>query len=474
MPRAVASKAAGATITINAGAPEPAQDVVEKPQQPKMSFWERLARISAAEWGRDYVIYLYRESPKVRMAGQGGYLCKLAQPFSPEDVKARYGGGTFKAMLNKGQNLIDTEVFEVEGIPIFDITRENPNGAGGAGIAAPSASESQVLKIVEEQMRAMREEISRMRDRGEQVNPAQERALDVLTTAYKRGLEVNVAQPPDPMKSLDSAVALIERIRPAAPTAGGGILETISVLKELGVFQKPKTLAEQLAELASLRELMGDAGGGGKTTWLDLARDAVPRVLDTLSAAAANQQIQQRPRPVPPQRAATPQPAQQQQLPAQPSAAPSSSGLRMVPVDETGEIHEPQPVNVAAEEPFSVVMRKKIVETVHFGEDAENDATDIVNFLQIAWPEGARYLETLSEDQITNFFAMDPILVVATQEPRWRDVLTHAKAYALEMLAEPPAPPRNRTEMLPSSITRTISGCALAAVEFMSPFTTSQ
>jgi hypothetical protein len=43
---------------------------------------------------------------------------------------------------------------------------------------------------------------------------------------------------------------------------------------------------------------------------------------------------------------------------------------------------------------------------------------------------------------------MDPILVVATQEPRWREVLTFAKAYAIEMLAdagpEPPAPPARK------------------------------
>ena len=421
-----------------------------------MSFWERLARISAAEWGRDYVIYLYRESPKVRMAGQGGYLCKLAQPFSPEDVKARYGGGTFKAMLNKGQNLIDTEVFEVEGIPIFDITRENPNGAGGVTPAAAASAD-----LSKEFISVLREELARNREAGG--SPGTDRAMDMVVNAAQRSIEIVKAQAPDATdatKQLESIVAMLKNmgVIGAQQQAGSPVMDKIlTVLIERAL--TPANPMEQLTMFMTLYEKMQALRGEpGKADWkaelVGAAKEYAPQILDTAAKIFQPGGVQQRPRPVPPQPAARvappgpqPQPAPPQR--AIPAAAPSSSGLRMVPVDESGAIEQPpQPVNVAAEEPFSVVMRKKIAETVHFGEDAENDAADLVNFLQIAWPEGARYLETLSEEQITKFFAMDPILVIATQDPRWHDVITHAKAYAMELLADaepdPPTPPARK------------------------------
>ena len=456
MPRAVAKQEqTPVNIQISQPAPPPPPQVEEKSEEktPRW-FFDKIEEYPKNDWGRVWSLELYRLKPDVPgVPGSKGYLALFNEPITLEQIKATYGGGLFRLNLCKNGRWITSHEFPIAGEPKYDLSRERPSATNGNG--SPSSAESKLLTMLEEQIGRLNDELLAMRSKGEQPNPAMERGLDILTTAYKRGIETQ-GPPADSLKSIETAVALIEKIRPAAPTAGGGILETISVLKELGVFQKPKTLAEQLAELASLRELMGDAGGGGKTTWLDLARDAVPRVLDTISAAAANQQMQQRPRSVPPQRAPAPAPAQQLPPGAPPSSASGSprtfsvNGLRMVPVDDTGEIQDQQPVNpltgvnVAAEEPHSVVMRKKIVETIHFGEDAENDATDIVNYLQIAWPEGARYLETLSEEQITKFFAMDPILVVATQEPRWREVLMYAKKYALELLAdagpEPPTP----------------------------------
>jgi hypothetical protein len=454
MPRAVAPRERPIVVNVGTEAAAPAEPTpaVEKPARP--DFWTYMLTAPKKEWEEELIVYLTREEPKTGINGTGGYLVKLVQPFDIEDIKRAYGGYRFSYIMRKKGTILYSGDFKVEAPPKFDLQRENPNGAGGPG-PARADSNGDLLK---EFVSVLRDELARSREANGNSSSA-DAAIDMVSKASERAMEIVKSQVPagqDPSDQLGKLVGTLKSLglfdRPAA--AGGGILETITVLKELGVFSKPKTMLEQIAELNALKEFMGGGEGGtGKTTWLDLARDAVPRVLDTLSAAAASSQVQQRPRAVPPQPAARvappgPQPQAAPPQRATPAAASSSSGLRMVPVDESGEIQEPPQVNVAAEEPFSVVMRKKIAETVHFGEDAENDAADLVNFLQIAWPEGARYLETLSEEQITNFFAMDPILVIATQDPRWREVITHAKAYAMELLAdagpEPPTPPARK------------------------------
>jgi hypothetical protein len=453
MPRAVAQRERPIVVNVGTEAAAPTEQAPAPKPEPKLDVWSYMAQLTPKEW-ESHIVYLTREEPKVSINGSGGYLRKFVQAFDMDDIKRTYGGYRFSYIMKRDNQLIYSGDFKVEAPPLYDRERENVPGA------APATRADSNGDLLKEFVSVLRDELARSREANGNSSSA-DAAIDMVSKASERAMEIVKSQVPagtDPSDQLGKLVGTLKNLglfpQPAA-AAGNSLLETITVLERIGVFQKPKTMLEQIAELNALKEFMGGEGGGGKTTWLDLGREALPKVLDAISAAAANQaQVQQRPRPVPPQPAArVPAPGQQPAPPqrAIPAAAPSSSGLRMVPVDENGEAPPPaggQPINVAAEEPFSVVMRKKIVETVHFGDDAENDATDIVNFLQIAWPEGARYLETLSEEQITNFFAMDPILVVATQEPRWREVLTFAKAYAIELLAdagpEPPTPPARK------------------------------
>jgi len=422
-----------------------------------MSFWERLARITAAEWGRDYVIYLYRESPKVRIAGQGGYLCKLAQPFSPDDIKARYGGGTFKAMLNRGQDLIDTETFEVEGLPIFDITRENPNGASGVPAVTSSTAENKLLTMLQEQIGRLNDELSAMRAKGEQPNPAMERGLDILTTAYKRGIETQVGQAPDSLKSLELAFSLLEKIRPPASNPMMDKLIGAVAEKMLVPVDPMAQITTFLTIFEKLDALRGE-GRPGKRDWKELAlekgAELLPRVLDEFHAnrdasvevARTRLQTAQTMRGVATPPGAPPMPA----AVAVPPSAPGRAGLQVErlngePIPAQAEEAAAAPVVPMIDpnsEAYQNFVKARVVDMI----DQNYEAADIVAYLDGALPGFCNQL-TYPEAVVEAWMRGDPILVRAVNHPRWKKLFPEVRSYitenAEEEIAPPPAPKPN-------------------------------
>jgi hypothetical protein len=419
--------------------PEPARE-----EQP--FFWQRVSEIPAEKWEKDIELWIYRLEPKVRMAtGERGYLDILSQPITPVYIKKRWGGGTFRIMvLEKGKILYST-IEEIEGDPIYDKRREVP-ADGAAAAAGGSTMGGDVLKVLEQQNERLYQVLTTLQDRKD--DPAVSGAIDILTTAYKNGLNAVATGKPETqasgLKQIDEVLSIVDRI---VSVRGGGngnnsLTETIKTLTDLGVLSKPKSLKDQLEEVKLLSEMM--SGEGNPKDWKAmLARAAVdhmPEILETLRTSTAGTISARR---------AAPPAAPGQRVPpaARPAAAPAAapapaisvtSGLPTVARGASAEsaaaaptLEEFAPPAAVPEtqEQYDTAMKIQMVNMMRMG--ASGGA--IASFLEDVKPEMAKDLTKYDATTIRNFFLQDPVLKLMVEDSRWDEVLADAKEY----LAEP-------------------------------------
>jgi len=477
MPRNAGAKPTGPTVHTTIEMPPPEKHEARVDEAEKLNFWERMLRIPAEEWGKPYTIYLYRDSPKVRIAGQGGYLCQLAQPFTPEDVRARYGGGTFRAMLLKGSELVATHTWEIEGLPKYDLTREDPSGAGRTTEGQGSNLEVRLLDMLQKNLEEMKSELRRREASGG--DPAFQKAVEIMDTAYKAGIGAIQKEQVNPTALLKDLVSTAKEMGLMGGNGNGdaGIVGTIRVLKELGLIGQMATPQNPLEQLnlflgifEKIDELRGEGGGRrrrGDADWKEtLANkfgDALPTILERMGQPRARPGARPGVAAQPPQRPsvpANPQPIVHTAASA-PGArpvppirpAPAATGLRVVSEEESaakdttenGRVTDEVPANppVAAAEQISaeqlaaieeqayfVGVKRRVLKAVMDGDEGSL----IADFLELAWPQMVNYLESFSAEQVTNFLANDPILGEAVQHPNWPIVLKQAQQYLAEDL----------------------------------------
>jgi hypothetical protein len=458
-------------ITINTPAQSSAatdvQETVNRAEREEKEpgwFFDEMNKVPTNEWEKIYHLELQRLEPKVPgVAGSKGYLWTFFGPVTLADIKKRWGGGKFRMDLCKNGHYWRTHNFDIEGEPIYDRSREIPPANGNNGNGAASVG-SDFMKILEQQNERLYQVLTTLQGAGKE-NPAISSAVDILTSAYKTGLSAVAAKPGesgnDPMKQFEMVLAVAERIASVRSNGGsGGLTDAIKTLSELGVLQKPKTLAEQIAEAKALKDLLSGEGGE-PLTWGQMAVKAasehLPEILDTLKTIApapraANQppgQTREALRVVPIDRS-QPQPAAQPAAAA--PAAPTTPAIRVegglnlesrdglrqgdagqtpAPVAavaaEVMPASQPAPVPVSQEQ-YDEGMKVQVVNMFRYG--ASGSA--IAAFLEDIKPEMAEDIAKYPAQTITEFFSKDPILKLMVMDPRWPEVLADAREYLSE------------------------------------------
>jgi hypothetical protein len=446
MPRKATAASSNPPMEVHTTIQMPPQ-ASEKPLgEEKPDFWSFMQRLTPEQW-KNHIVYVTRENPKTSINGVGGYLTKLQQAFDIEDIKVAFGGYEFSYIMKKGNDdIIYSGRFRIEAPPKYDPARELATAAPVAAAAGVTVG-GDLMKILEQQNQRLYEVLTTLQ--GREGDPAVSGAIDILTSAYKKGLDAVATQQPvgdNATKQLDDVLAIAERIVSVRGGGNGnGLTETIALLSSLGVLNKPKTLAEQLTEAKTLVDLLGGGGEGNPKDWKAMGVkalvDHLPEILDalktstsgTISAARARM-----PAPAAQPAARGPAPATRQPpAPAPPAPAihvtgglqvvPRDSGdtaaAAAVPVENTAPAGTPE-----TQEQYDAAMKIQMVNMMRMG--ASGGA--IASFLEDVKPEMAKDLTKYDSTTITNFFRQDEVLRLMVEDPRWNEVLADAKEYLSE------------------------------------------
>lgn len=453
-------------ITVNVGTQTPAAPAEtaedKAPLEPNW-FFDRLAEIRPEDWARVYTLQIIRQEPKLPgLPGSKGFLDAFTEPVTQAMVKARYGGGKFRLVLLKNNKYQTSHDFDIEGDPIYQRGREAaPENANG------SALEGRLLNMMEANMRELKDELKRREATGG--DPAFEKALNILTTAYTTGIGAVQKEQANPTALLKDLVSTAKEMGVLGGNGNGngdtGIVGTIRVLKELGLIGNAATQQNPLEQLnlflsifEKMDELRGEGGGrrrhrgdgDWKETLANKFGDALPTILERMGQPRARPGVRPGVAPQQPQRPSV-QPNTPAARPAAPRApAPPATGLRVVsseepaasaPLGQTDSSAQEQPAQQAAvevmapeqlaaieEQAYFVGVKRRVVEAVKQGDEGSL----IVDFLELAWPQMVNYLESYSPEQITTFLANDPVLAEAVHHSNWPRVLQQAQDYLAE------------------------------------------
>jgi len=465
MPQVKRVGTADAPITVTVGAQPPSAAAEVAPEKEPLQenwFFDLLADISSDEWARVYTLELRRLEPKLAAApGTKGFLDVFTEPVTKAMIKKQYGGGKFRLLLLKNNKYKTSHDFDIEGDPIYARGREvAPDNSNG------TALEGRLLNMMETNMRELKEELKR-REASGTPDPAFEKAVNILSTAYTTGLSAVQKEQSNPtalLKDLVSTAKEMGLLGANGNGGDGGIIATIRVLKELGLIGQsavPQNPLEQLNLYLSIFEKMDDLRGGGggrrgkdadwKETLANKFGDALPTILERMGQPRARAGV----RPgvaAPPQRPSV-QPNPQPITPraAAPGArpAPAATGLRVVSEEEaapaasaeqpaasaqesavpaSAEQIAPEALAAIEEQAYYVGVKRRVLQAVKDGDEGSL----IADFLELAWPQMVNYLESFNAEQISKFLAQDPILGEAVQHPNWPLVLRQAQEYLAE------------------------------------------
>jgi hypothetical protein len=435
----------------NPETPEPEKPQEREEKEPGWFFGE-MNRVPAGEWEKIYHLEIQRLEPKVPgVSGSKGYLWTFFAPVSLADIKSRWGGGKFRMDLCKNGHYFKTHNFDIEGDPIYDRSREIPPAmaSNGNGLGGNADFQKEFISV-------LREELQRSRESNQGQLPGSDQIVEIMSKASDRAMEMLTKQAPaptDPTAQLNGLLAAAEKIANlrAPANAGSSLTETITLLTNLGVISKPKTLAEQITDAKALQELFG--GGGEPKDWKAAAVQTLtqhlPEILETfkatspaITAQARAAEAQARARAAETLRVVPIDRSQPQTQPAaQPPAAAAppmqnirvQGGLHLEPRDGAATAVEGMPAAQPApapitQEQYDEGMKVQVVNMMRYGASGSAIAT----FLEDVKPDLAKDMVNYPEQTITQFFSQDPILKLLVEDTRWHEVLADARAYLSE------------------------------------------
>ena len=448
--------------------PTPSAEPPAPPEEkPDTWFWDLLREIPTQQWGSRSSVMIWRDSPKVPgVPGAKGFLCEVFEPITPSWVKERYGGGKFRCILLKDSRFQTTHIFDIEGAPKYDLSRENPYGvAGHAGNNGNGDKE-----LLQQFVGVLRDELQRARE-ANSAPPGTDRVVELLTTASEKAMEIVTKQAPGHVDSTQQLANLVNIVKGMMPQPQeNGLLTTM--LKPL--VEKMLTPVDPMAQVTMFLTIFekldalrggGDSGGKPKDWRAMLAEGLVQKgpellkeVRETLQVNAETarerhataqtfERVEQLRRTSPTNVPANgTAPAAAAPNPAQPSAMPAPGPLRTVPINHgtepqaapapsaTAAAAAPAAPGMSSSESDAVAnfMKRRIVEMVEEGRDPE----DVVDFIEDVDASTNNLLAQYSPEVVTTFLEADPILARATKHPHWLEFLTAAQAYIKEIRAE--------------------------------------
>lgn len=467
MSRRSAAAGSNPPIDIHTTVQMPNAATPEKKTEDKPDFWTYMHSLTPEQW-KDHIVYLTRENPKTSINGIGGYLTKLQQPFDIEDIKLAYGGYEFSYIMKKGNDLVYGGRFRVEAPPKYDPSRENSTSSVASSASATMGGD--VLKVLEQQNERLYQVLTTLQGAKED-NPAVSGAIEMLTSAYKTGLSA-VATPhqsnTDAATQLQTMLSIGEKI---ANLRGPGldiekILANPLIAPLIQRLLNPDPLAD-ITKLGAVLDVLDKLRGGGgeaapkdwKAALVSQGMQYVPEILNALKegnagtvetarlraiesqnrARAAEVLDAQRRGVAPPsglQPAAQVQPIRPQPVVVA-SRAPAiriDGGLQTEALNaQPGAAAQEMPLDEAVQRAqYDETMKVQVVNLLRMGCSGET----IADFLYDVKPEFCAELAKYTPEMITTFFANDPILKLAVEDPRWQEVLNEAHDYIVETEAE--------------------------------------
>jgi hypothetical protein len=449
-------------VSITTAVPEPQVDSEKSEEKKELSptwFWDLIAGIPSDEWGKVYDVWLLRRGEsKVPMApGEKGYLDQFMQPITPAVIKQRYGGGLYRAVLNKNGRFKTSHDFEIEGPAIYS-SREM---SGKNSHAPVSAANDATLQVLQQFRELLRDEFVRRADSGPG-NSANEEAIKLLSSASERAMEVITKQVPQGASSTQQLAELVSIVKGIMPQQQESGLLAL-VLKPL--IEKLLTPVDPLAQVTSflavfekIDALRGESGGGKAKDWKAMLAEGIvqrgPEILREIretqalgveaakerrATAEINRRTAETMRTIP-MPAATPS-AAPAAVPVAAAAPPVSTPLEVTPLNQapvaetsamadTGafpaaQTAAPAPAVKAADDAVAAWVKQRIVQLIVEG--AEPEA--VVDFIDVADPAVSDLLVKYSEEIVTTFLAGDPVLKLAVEHPNWKNFLACARAY---------------------------------------------
>jgi hypothetical protein len=440
-------------VVINTTLPPQAEETPEKKEKP--NFWNYIAQLSPAEWNH-HTIYLYRTKPLTGMKAKERYLDVFAQPFTVDDIRKRFGGEEFRAMLVRENKIVANEEFAIEAPPKYDMTREVPLGNTAAQTAA---SDAVTQKVVDQFLGERRGE-------NDMFGEAHRKSLDILADGYRQAVAA-VAEAPKPnggTNSDDLFKALILKMLDRNPMKE--MMEALAFAREMGLIPKAGeavssvTALSQLKDVVSIvKDLGGEMGmGGGRRSGgiAEVIMDKAPELIEKgVEALGKYAEIKQRDNEALQIKAnaatsiaainrGAPPPAQPQIPTAMPSGIPQpqitpvapsinsgrnagAGGLDLEPIAPGAP---PVGTGITAEEVVHAenilynFLRGRVVQLIALG----RDGAEVVEFVENYDENTFKLLENANPEALEKFFSEDPILRTAMALPRWPQFFAEACA----------------------------------------------
>ena len=352
---------------------EEANQKGKRTQRPPI--WDFLPSISLQDWkSGHYQIYLYRYNPltEKKMA-----LEKFNEALDPFSIKSRFGGGSFNIMVKEGPELIYDQDFDIEGDPITAGTSRTTQTEASAGSDA----------VAIQAMRMMS-------------NPDMMKGMfEMYAMAAKQSMEMIRAQMPaqtNPLETLRTAKEILGP--PASPE--GGLLDTIRVLKELGIIgSSEKKGITEILEIVNTLKGSGLLAAPAKADLASTFVASLPSLLDRAVTGLHEVRLHSE---------ATERAMRLQRGEIKPddpnvitveSPAPQTAATATAPAPAT---HQPQ--TLTPEVTQQVIMQADLRRLVNAIKDPECTGQDIYTFLSCVWPELLAEMVKFKKDDLLMFF----------------------------------------------------------------------
>ncbi len=339
-----------------------------------VDLWDYMRSLPETEWQKT-TIYLYQIEPSVtRKEGEPAYLKKFGGPFDEDAVRQIAPQGTrFKAIAKRVGEAPTNFFFAMVPQP---------------GVAAQPAAAQSSNELVP----LLKELIAKAQSGNtEEMLATFRQAKEIMNTTYTESLKTVAAQKGDPEGQLLDKLVKLGLIG-GRGGEGGGLLETITALKSLGLIDtERKSPLDQLLELKDVaRTFFGGGGSGDDDDWKKILARSAPDWMGHLEGMTRN--IAQ---------ALAGVRAPQGQQPPRPTAAQ---------IEEAGPPAQPQPPQQPAQDvmqnAMDTLIKAKLVEFHH----NEIPADEIVDWLALTSPEMVDDLQKYESGQIMAYFQSDPVL----------------------------------------------------------------
>jgi hypothetical protein len=401
---------------------DPASDDAKSTPFYDRDWQDVMAALSPADW-KEHVARVYRSNEKWDK-GASPIDNVFGATFTEDDIRQRFGGGRYLIWLYgppKKQTLVGRYQFELEGMPI--IGQSIPRVPNGAAPADGNVA-IQALQMVS--------------------NPQiMQSMFQMFNLAMQESIQMIRAQMPaqrDPLETLKNAK---EILGPPA-NAGGGLIDTIRLLKEIGVIGSPekKGIDELLSLITTLKGSGLISAGAPKADLMTTFATNIPMLADRIVTGFQELRLktESEERMFAIQRGQTID-VKPSAVQTDPPAAPGATAPPATPSAPSTAALDPKLVQ-------AILVQEKMSRLVAGIKQPDSTGQDMYDYLLNAWPEVLDELAKLDVQTLLMFFKSREmqmqqlgcdLLFEVAEDPRLPKMLEDFLRIAKENASEPVA-----------------------------------